>query len=203
LENEKLVLGGEGTRLTVEYKNVFYNMADQEAMRLFLAYPDKYNRSELPPLPRLLDASEISPDEVQLKGYCAVTLFDGPEGYVRVVLFVRFSSIVHGDISLGAEYMGKTFVFVDEAKADRFMKTPWKYAGVVLPRELPPVKVYIPLKNLPIVGYLEETLSCKINEGLQELSKFKPKYPYKTLDDSARLFLGLYLKGRKFFNCRE
>lgn len=87
------------------------------------------------------------------------------------------------------------FVFVDKEKADRFMKTPWKFMDQILPDELPPVKVNIPLKNLPIVGYLEETLSSKINDGLRELSKYKPKYPYKNLSDSARLFFALYLKG--------
>lgn len=79
-------------------------------------------------------------------------------------------------------------------KLERFMKTPWKFVDQTLPKELPPIKVHVPLKNLPIVGYLEETLSDKITEGLQELSKFKPKYPFKTLSHSAELFFALYLK---------
>lgn len=83
----------------------------------------------------------------------------------------------------------------DESKTAKFMKTPWKYIDQTLPKKLPPVKTNIPVKDLPMIGYLEQTLSRKINESLCELGKFKPKYPFKSLQESACLFIGMYLKG--------
>lgn len=155
-------------------------------MDLFLAGPDNYIAGELPALPRLLSGEHIQVEGLELKGYCAVTLFEGPEG---------FGSIIQGDKTISAFYLDKTYVFASQEKVDQFMKTPWKYVDQVLPNELPPIRVAVPLKNLPIVGYLEETLSVRINAALAELGKFKPKYPYKSLDDSARIFLALWLKG--------
>lgn len=84
LEEEKLVHGVGGTIHTVEYKNLFYNMADKETMDQFLDYPEKYVAlKELPPLPRMLQENElpVSIDNLELKGYCPVTLHDGPPGY--------------------------------------------------------------------------------------------------------------------------
>jgi hypothetical protein len=83
LDHENLVPGVGGTKLTVEYKNLFYNLCDEVSMRSFLAYPDKYiTMRKLPLLPRLLEADEVpvSIEKLELKGYCPVTLFDGPEG---------------------------------------------------------------------------------------------------------------------------
>jgi adenylate/nucleoside-diphosphate kinase len=64
-----------------------------------------------------------------------------------------------------------------------------------LPKKLPPKKVDIPISNLPIIGYLEQTLATKLNEALKSIGQFKPKYPYVNMDDSASMYMAYYLKG--------
>jgi adenylate/nucleoside-diphosphate kinase len=66
---------------------------------------------------------------------------------------------------------------------------------------LPPVANPIPVSSLPIIGYLEQTVASALNEALGAISKYKPKYPFKSLPLSANEFLGLYLKG-KFFGLK-
>ncbi len=63
-----------------------------------------------------------------------------------------------------------------------------------LPKKLPPPLAPINVPTLPIVGYLEQSVSTSLQEALGALGRFKPKYPYKSLPSSASVYLGLYLK---------
>lgn len=64
-----------------------------------------------------------------------------------------------------------------------------------LPKKLPPDYVPISIASLPIIGYLEQTVADAITEAVTAVSKAKPKYPYKSLKESASEFIALYLKG--------
>jgi adenylate/nucleoside-diphosphate kinase len=73
-------------------------------------------------------------------------------------------------------------------------RTPWKYLNQKLPKKLPPKKIACDINALPLIGYLEQTVSNKLNEALSSVGKFKPKYPYKSLDASASEYMALHLK---------
>jgi adenylate/nucleoside-diphosphate kinase len=63
-----------------------------------------------------------------------------------------------------------------------------------LPKKLPPLAAPIPVNGLPVVGYLEQSVASSLTEALSDIGKFKPKYPFKSLKQSAAEYLGLYLK---------
>ena len=79
------------------------------------------------------------------------------------------------------------------------MARPWMYSNLKLPTKLPPPVAPIPVNGLPITGYLEQCVSSTLTTALLEVGKFRPKHPYKSVDQSASEFLALYLKGTRFF----
>ena len=74
-------------------------------------------------------------------------------------------------------------------------RSPWNYTALVLPKKLPPVAAPISVPHLPIIGYLEQSVASKLTDALTSVGKYKPKYPFQSLDASASHYLGLYLKG--------
>ena len=81
---------------------------------------------------------------------------------------------------------------------EKFMQTPWKYSNLTLPKKLPPPISPIPIKGLPISGYLEQALASSLTTALFELGRARPKHPFKEINQSACEFMGLYLKGDFF-----
>ena len=51
------------------------------------------------------------------------------------------------------------------------------------------------MTGLPVIGYMEQTVSSTLTEALVACGKLKPKFPYQSIEASAVEFLGLYLKG--------
>lgn len=54
----------------------------------------------------------------------------------------------------------------------------------------------IAISRLPMIGYMEQTVSNIIAKSIEALGKQRPAYPYKSLEFSAARFIGLYLKGK-------
>ena len=73
-------------------------------------------------------------------------------------------------------------------------RTPWRFVNLKLPKKLPPPHEPIPVVGLPVAGYLEQAVASPLTSGLTALGKFKPKFPFKSLNSSACEFLALYLK---------
>jgi len=65
-----------------------------------------------------------------------------------------------------------------------------------LPKKLPPKKIDIAISRLPMIGYMEQTVSSILAKSIEALGKERPVYPYKSLEYSAARFIGLYLKGK-------
>jgi hypothetical protein len=63
-------------------QDLFYYLSDEENLIKFLKEPEKYCGATLPEhLPRLANKEEIRfPQTLALKGYCPVTLKEGPVG---------------------------------------------------------------------------------------------------------------------------
>eukprot|EP00842_Homolaphlyctis_polyrhiza_P006388 jgi/Hompol1/6750/HPOL_001194-RA len=174
-----------------EFHEQFYCMCGAKELELFLQDPAKYTLSDkqLPtdlPVRRSRDQIKAAfPKQLELKGYCPVTFKEGPPG---------FSSIVLGTEECVVEYKEKLYAMQNQDQLEKFMRTPWDYMDLNLPRKLPPPQAPIPVQGLPIVGYLEQTTATSLSNALAALGQFKPKYPFKTLSDSACDFLALHLK---------
>ncbi|ORY47443.1 P-loop containing nucleoside triphosphate hydrolase protein [Rhizoclosmatium globosum] len=189
LNEGELVRGpAPSTKFTAEYQGRFYRMAGEDELRIFLQNPAKYAYGpELPEtLPQRRDASAlVFPRQLELQGYCPVTFGDGPPG---------FESILPGDPNLIVEYEGKLYSFTTEETLEKFMKTPWDYVNLELPKKLPPKLVNINIGQLPLIGYLEQSVARALMDSLTDVGKFRPKYPYKSLTKSAADYVGLFLQ---------
>jgi len=192
IDNEELMKGDPGTQFVAEYQNKFYRMASQKELDKFLANPERYTNSpqNLPDiLPKKLYISSLKsifPKSFELQGYCPVTFAEGSPD--------NFDSIVVGNIQYVVEYDNKLYCMSNEEQLEKFMKTPWNYTNFILPKKLPPKKIDISISRLPMIGYMEQTVSNTIAKSIEALGKQRPVYPYKSLEYSAARFIGLYLK---------
>lgn len=173
-----------------EYQGLYYRMSGESCLQNFLKNADRYIfGKELPPdLPVRRNSSDLKslfPKQLELLGYCPVTFYEGPPG---------FSSIIPGDPALLVEYDMKIYSFASGVNLEKFMKTPWKFTNLKLPKKLPPRHAPIPVTNLPLIGFLEQTLANAVTDAMTAVGKVKPKYPFKNLTVSSCEYIAIYLK---------
>ena len=65
-----------------------------------------------------------------------------------------------------------------------------------LPHKLPPKQVSIPVTNLPMLGYMEQTVAHSIQKALTAVGNFKPKFPFLSASKSALVYVACHLKGQ-------
>jgi adenylate/nucleoside-diphosphate kinase len=185
-----------------EYQGYYYKMFSQKELDLFLDQPEKF----VPPqAPRKLPAANMLPAEknaqfvvdewqnkrqkpIELMGYCPVTFYEGQ---------LRYEAIEEGSKEFAALYKDKMYVMKDVRSLDKFMRKPELYAFLKLPHKLPPLKKLenqINVFNLPITGYLEQTVADLLKRSLNEVGEYKPKFPFITPSRSALLYVAYYLK---------
>jgi adenylate/nucleoside-diphosphate kinase len=111
-----------------------------------------------------------------------------------MLIVSNLATMVDGKMDLLIEYQGKLYAMASQEQYQKFLSAPWKYVDLSLPKKLPPPKAPLPIGSLPVIGYLEQTVATLLTEGLAAVGKFKPKHPYKDLNESARLYLAYYLK---------
>ena len=75
------------------------------------------------------------------------------------------------------------------------MRLPELYHGLKLPHKLPPKKDALSVNGLPMLGYMEQTVSIAITKALTAVGCFKPKYPFLDAKRSALLYVAYHLKG--------
>ncbi|KAI8854450.1 hypothetical protein BC829DRAFT_439159 [Chytridium lagenaria] len=175
LDRGELVKGPMDTTFTAEYQNLYYRMSDGEALEAFLLAPEKYvTGPDLPDsLPERRPMTVLTfPRQLELQGFCPVTYYEGPQG--------SFGSMVTGRLDMIVEYEGKLFAMASEEKLDKFMRTPWNFTSLELPRKLPPKLAPIPVGTLPLIGYLEQSVARSLSEALGAVGRVRPKHPSTT-----------------------
>ena len=55
------------------------------------------------------------------------------------------------------------------------------------------------LTALPMLGYMEQTVSVAVTNALTATGCFKPKHPFMSPTQSALIYMALHLKGRSQF----
>ncbi|VDM33457.1 unnamed protein product [Hydatigera taeniaeformis] len=183
-------------RFAVEYNGKMYRTAGPEELRKFMANPEKY----LPPqalktlpdeydLPKRLPAGTIPrdsfPRQIALRGFCPVCFQESGQ---------RYEGLREGDAITLAVYRGQIYAFCSEECRDKFMHRPWLYGDLKLPNKLPPMKVSTSVDELPLPGYLEQTVAYVLRNALAMCSKFRPKYPFLSPERSALIYMALQLK---------
>ena len=177
----------------VEYRDKYYLFAGEKRVSEFLRDPDRFLTQDSVALlpaerPRKLTRSQVKskfPQEVEFRGYCPVSYVDSGQ---------RYEGILDGDLQYAAEYKNKLYAMESDSKREIFMRYPDKFSDVKLPAKLPPPKVNLPLNSLPMLGYLEQTVSVTLHKSLTAVGEFKPKFPFLSPAVSAQIFLALHLK---------
>eukprot|EP00057_Strongylocentrotus_purpuratus_P026855 XP_011681329.1 PREDICTED: adenylate kinase 9 [Strongylocentrotus purpuratus] len=178
-----------------EFRGRYYKMENPEKVKEFLARPELYVPPQAPralPAPELLtkrrtamDAKKMFPMQIELQGYCPVTYLDGK---------LRYEAILPGNPDLIVEYRGRMYCFDSEEKLQRFMRYPERYFSLKLPHKLPPRRDPLLVTSLPMLGYMEQTISTAITKALTATGCFKPKFPFVSPSRSALLYLAFHLK---------
>uniref|UniRef100_W5KSE9 Adenylate kinase 9 n=1 Tax=Astyanax mexicanus TaxID=7994 RepID=W5KSE9_ASTMX len=175
--------------LAAEFRGSYYKMASREFLERFLEAPEQFVvpgcPHPLPPphlLPCKLNAGQVKsrfPQQVEMKGYCPVTYFDGQQ----------YEALVRGSVDFAVEYKEKIYILETEEKQSKFL-----YWDQKLPDKLPPIGEPIHLTTLPVLGYLEQGVAKAIIKGMTEVGNLKPKFPYMSMKRSALLYLAFHLK---------
>merc|ERR1711971_1009081 len=69
-----------------------------------------------------------------------------------------------------------------------------RYHGIALPKKVPPPVKPMVVNQLPLLGYLEQTVALTVTKSLTATGLAKPKYPFLTPAESAMLHMALHLK---------
>ena len=75
-------------------------------------------------------------------------------------------------------------------------RLPEKYWNLKLPHKLPPRKEPLNITRLPMLGYMEASLSLPVTKAMTKCGNFKPKYPFLTTTQSALIYIAYHLKGK-------
>nr|CDS27889.2 hypothetical transcript [Hymenolepis microstoma] len=181
-------------RFAVEYKGKTYRMAGPNELEKFMKDPEHYiqpNAPRTPPdekdLPRKLPNDWNLRDSKQLAfgGFCPVCYQELSQSYEGLKV---------GNENILALYRDEIYAFCSEECRNKFMHRPHLYAGFKLPNKLPPKKEPLELYDLPLPGYLEQTVASTLLDALAACSKFRPKYPFISPERSALIYLALQLK---------
>uniref|UniRef100_A0A183T1L5 C2H2-type domain-containing protein n=1 Tax=Schistocephalus solidus TaxID=70667 RepID=A0A183T1L5_SCHSO len=185
-------------RFGVEYKGKYYRVAGPEELAKFLANPDKYlppaAPRKLPPpeeIPKRLvvDSDLFSrdqfPAQLCLRGYCSVC-------FQRSGL--RYEGLVVGRKEFKAVLNGQLYAFCKRECLMEFLHKPWLYAHLRLPHKLPPAICPLSVRDLPLPGYLEQTVAYALRTALAICAQFRPKFPFISPRRSALIYTALQLK---------
>ncbi|BFZ09241.1 hypothetical protein BsWGS_12280 [Bradybaena similaris] len=175
-----------------EYKGHYYKMAGPKELEMFLEDPDKYVPPNaprpLPPrenLPHRATKEDLEAKQAEILGYCPVTYLDGN---------LRYEALVPGNPQFAAVYKGRIYLMESEEKLQKFMRQPEKYANLLLPHKLPPAPEDMPLQNLPMLGFMEQTCAVAMIKALTAAGNVKPKYPFISSTRSALIYVAYHLK---------
>lgn len=85
---------------------------------------------------------------------------------------------------------------------DLICRAPYSYNCLQFPTILPPPVVSLPMDQLPIMGFLEQSLGSILVDAMNALANKRPKYPGLNSTTSVLIYVALYLKG-KFLSCLQ
>lgn len=178
--------------LITEYQEKLYGFADEKSKQIFVDNPDYFLSSSVQLPEHIPIAVENTGQELSFGGFCPATYVDGDSKYAALIRPpATFRQLVC--------YRNRFYAARNAEALEKILRLPEKYLGTgemgpVLPKRIPPPVEEKLVAGLPTEQYLEVVIQKLVNEALLSLGKLKPKYPYLSLEKSASLFVGLYLK---------
>lgn len=123
--------------------------------------------------------------QLEFRGFCPVTYVRGGR---------RYESLTGGSLDHVVEYDERLFSLRGEDEVVVFLREPTAYSAVPLPQKLPPPSTTMNVAALPMLGYMEQTVSAIITDGITAVGLKRPHHPFLSSKQSALLYLALYLK---------
>ncbi|XP_030024746.1 adenylate kinase 9-like [Manduca sexta] len=167
----------------VRFKNRFYWIC-ADHMDSVLKDPHCYltqQKIDIPEIPAVIKT--IHRDRVYENGVCIVTYAEN----------LPAQKIEIGSRNFAASFKGYNYLFCSERCLLKFLAKPHMFSDITVFKEtklFPP----LPLKNLPDLGYLEQTVGIMLTDACCALNVARPKYPGLSIQLSGLLFVALYLK---------
>ncbi|KAH9637747.1 hypothetical protein HF086_009415 [Spodoptera exigua] len=167
----------------VQYKNKFYWVCP-EHMDLIMTFPHCYLTDieiEIPEIPAVIDIVNI--DFIYENGVCVVTYAENLPAQIMNI----------GTNEYAASYAGKMYLFCSKLCLSKFLCRPYLYNDITIfkeARKFPKLS----LKQLPNMGYLEQTLGNMLTEACCYVNVIRPKYPGLTFQMSGLIHIALFLK---------
>lgn len=194
LDNSIVSSGGLIDRIgLVQFREHYYWICTKH-MDDFIKYPFKFirplNSAILPKIrPRIVDETidlehACWARRLQFNGCCLVTYVDS----------LPNRNLISGKIDLAVLYDDKLYLFCSQHCQDQFISRWMKYCDVKIhfPYNIKDINV----TDLPIVGYLEQTMAKRVIEAVNEVAVFRPKIPGLSVAASAAIHMGVILKIR-------
>lgn len=183
----------KSNNLAAEFEGKYYKFSSQKNLNEFLNCPSKYVPplaphtlpENLPTRRSAVNMKNLFPVQIEMKGYCPVTYLNGK---------LRYEALVPGEADLIVEYKQKFYSLCSEECLEQMMRCPKKYSSLTLPEKLPPKREPLLVSALPMLGYMEQTVSSGIIKALTAVGCLKPKYPFLTAKRSALLYMAYHLK---------
>lgn len=105
-----------------------------------------------------------------------------------------------GDGSYVAVYVDRTFEFCSPGCRDEFVRRPFLYSEYAIRCDGPDERLLATsryehlhvVEHMPVPGYLEQTVRPLIGPVLAKLTAIRPVYPGLSVEQSAKVFVGLY-----------
>lgn len=190
---------GSRKRNLVQYRSFFYWTCG-EHVDAFADYADRYVDAVAStvrvtePLAVATSADQLSRDpsaSFERYEFCTVCAVRTSRSWNTVYN--------RGDGSYVAVYAGRRFDFCSSQCRDDFMRRPFLYNKYAIRVEVPDEVRFacsryghLDVGNMPVPGYLEQTIQPLIRPALTKLTAIRPMYPGLSAEQSAKVFIGLY-----------
>ncbi|CAD0196689.1 unnamed protein product [Chrysodeixis includens] len=167
----------------VEYKSTYYWICE-EHLDTVMMFPHVHLAPQDIEVPELAAVVKtINKQYLYEKGTCIVTYAEN----------LPAQKVVAGCLDYACRYRQKAYLFCSQECLTKFLARPQVYYDIKVFRESKNFKT-LSLKNLPHLGYLEQTIGKILTDACCAVNVFRPKYPGLTFQSSALIFIALYLK---------
>ncbi|KAK2575553.1 hypothetical protein KPH14_011271 [Odynerus spinipes] len=194
LDNTIVCSGGAIDRVgMVQFKEYFYWICSKH-INNFIDDPYEFipprNAAILPKIRPRIVTETIDLEHacwarrLRADGFCLVTYVDS----------LPHRRLIPGKLELALLYDDMLYLFCSQDCQDRFLSRWIKYSDVNIhfPFNLPDIDV----NDLPIIGYLEQTVAKRVIEAVNEVAVVRPKIPGLSAHTTAAIYMGVHLKIR-------
>lgn len=145
--------------------------------------------------PKCLDQDSVKMPEIA----AIITIAKGVALYEDGICIVTYAEnlpsqiLIQGLHKYMASYGGNYYSFCSLECHVKFLERPYLYSNITVFRD---IKLFpeISLMQLPHIGYLEQTIGNIITDACCYVNVVRPKYPGLSVELSALIYLGLYIK---------